>query len=195
MPGRGADARPAPRLPRPAAPLINGAGFPRWTFPAPLCSHHPMTPAVNAARKARIAFVAREYEHDPNCRSYGLEAAEKLGADPHRVFKTLVADLGGELVVAVIPVRAMLGLKQLAKAAGAKKAAMAEASLVERATGYVLGGVSPLGQKKRLRTFIDASARPLPSILVSGGRRGLDLELAPEDLARMTGALFAPLSQ
>jgi len=154
-----------------------------------------MTPALNAAKKAHIAFVVREYDHDPSCASYGLEAAEKMGVPAARVFKTLVADLGGELVVAVIPVSAMLGLKLLAKAAGAKKAAMAEVTLVERTTGYVLGGVSPLGQKKRLRTFIDASALSHPTILVSGGRRGLDLELAPADLARMTGATFTPLAQ
>lgn len=154
-----------------------------------------MTPAINAAKKAKITFVVREYDHDPSCTAYGLEAAEKLGVDPRQVFKTLVADLGGELVVAVIPVESMLGLKQLAKAAGAKKAAMADRALVERATGYVLGGVSPLGQKKRLRTFIDISAQAHPVMLVSGGRRGLDIELAPEDLARMTAARFAPLAQ
>lgn len=154
-----------------------------------------MTPAINAAKKAKIDIVVREYAHDPPCASYGLEAAEKLGVDPERVFKTLVADLGGELVVAVIPVEAMLGLKHLAKAAGAKKAAMAEKSLVERTTGYVLGGVSPLGQKKRLRTFIDASATAHATILVSGGRRGLDIEIAPADLARMTGGGFARLTQ
>ncbi len=106
-----------------------------------------MTPAINAAKKAKISIVVREYAHDPACASYGLEAAEKLGVDPERVFKTLIADLGDELVVAVIPVETMLGLKHLAKAAGAKKAAMADKSLVERTTGYVLGGVSPLGQK------------------------------------------------
>ena len=154
-----------------------------------------MTPAINAAKKAKISIVVREYAHDPACASYGLEAAEKLGVDPERVFKTLIADLGDELVVAVIPVETMLGLKHLAKAAGAKKAAMADKSLVERTTGYVLGGVSPLGQKKRLRTFIDVSAQSHPAIMVSGGRRGLDIELAPEDLARMTGARFAPLAQ
>lgn len=154
-----------------------------------------MTPAINAAKKAGITFVVREYDHDPSCTAYGLEAAEKLGVDPRQVFKTLVADLGGELVVAVIPVESMLGLKQLAKAAGAKKAAMADRVLVERATGYVLGGVSPLGQKKRLRTFIDISAQAHPAMLVSGGRRGLDIELAPEDLARMTAAHFTPLAQ
>jgi Cys-tRNA(Pro)/Cys-tRNA(Cys) deacylase len=154
-----------------------------------------MTPAINAAKKAKINIVVREYEHDPACTAYGLEAAEKLGVAPERVFKTLVADLGGELVVAVIPVQELLGLKQLAKAAGAKKAAMADKSLVERTTGYVLGGVSPLGQKKRLRTFIDASATSHPTILVSGGRRGLDIEISPEDLARMTSGSFSSLTQ
>ena len=154
-----------------------------------------MTPAINTAKKAKIPFTVHEYDHDPDCASYGLEAAEKLGVDPARVFKTLVADLGGELVVAVIPVEAMLGLKSLARAAGAKKAAMADKGLVERATGYVLGGVSPLGQKKRLRTFIDASAQTLPTIHVSAGRRGLEIELAPGDLARLTGGRFAELRQ
>ena len=154
-----------------------------------------MTPAINAAKKVKIPYTVHEYVHDPACASYGLEAAEKLNINPSRVYKTLVADLGGEIVVAVIPVTAMLSMKLLANAAGAKKAAMADKSLVERTTGYVLGGVSPLGQKKRLRTFIDASARSHPTILVSGGRRGLDIEIAPEDLARMTGGNFAQLTQ
>lgn len=154
-----------------------------------------MTPAISAAKKAKIPFTVHEYEHDPNCASYGLEAAEKLDIDPARVFKTLVADLGGELVVAIIPVEAMLGLKHLAKAAGAKKAAMADKALVERTTGYVLGGVSPLGQKKRLRTFIDSSARNHPSIHVSAGRRGLEIELSPENLVGLTSAAFADLRQ
>jgi Cys-tRNA(Pro)/Cys-tRNA(Cys) deacylase len=154
-----------------------------------------MTPAINAARKAKVAFTVHEYEHDPGCASYGLEAAEKLHVDPARIFKTLVADLGGELVVAVIPVEAMLGLKLLAKAAGAKKASMADKALVERTTGYVLGGVSPLGQKKRLRTFIDVSARELPTMHVSAGRRGLEIELAPTELAKLTCGIFADLRQ
>lgn len=154
-----------------------------------------MTPAIIAAKNAKTPFTVHEYEHDPNCASYGLEAAEKMNVDPSRVFKTLVADLGGELAVAVIPVQAMLGLKLLAKAAGAKKAAMADRILVERTTGYVLGGVSPLGQKKRLRTFIDASAQRHATIHVSAGRRGLEIELAPDDLARLTGARFADLAQ
>jgi len=154
-----------------------------------------MTPAINAAKKAKITIVVREYEHDPACAAYGLEAAEKLCVDPKRVFKTLVADLGGELVVAVIPVQDMLGLKHLAKAAGTKKATLADKSLVERTTGYVLGGVSPLGQKKKLRTFIDVSGQSHPTILVSGGRRGLDIEISPADLASMTAAIFAEIVQ
>ena len=154
-----------------------------------------MTPAINAAKKAKIPFTVHEYTHDPTCASYGLEAAEKLGIDPALVFKTLVADLGGELVVAIIPVEAMLSLKLLARACGAKKAAMADKTLVERTTGYVLGGVSPLGQKKRLRTLLDSTAENLPAIHVSAGRRGLEIELAPRDLLGMTGGMFADLRQ
>lgn len=152
-----------------------------------------MTPAITAAKKAGIPFIVREYAHDPACPSYGLEAAEKLNAAPERVFKTLVTDLGGELAVGIVPVNAMLDLKLLARAAGSKKATMAETALAERSTGYVLGGISPLGQKKRLRTFIDTSARDHATILVSAGRRGLEIELAPADLARLTNAVFAPL--
>jgi Cys-tRNA(Pro)/Cys-tRNA(Cys) deacylase len=154
-----------------------------------------MTPAINAAKKAKIPFKVHEYEHDPACASYGLEAAEKLGIDPGLVFKTLVADLGGELAVAVIPVQSMLSLKLLARACGAKKAAMADKALVERTTGYVLGGVSPLGQKKRLRTVLDSTAESLPAIHVSAGRRGLEIEVAPRDLAALTGGMFADLRQ
>ena len=152
-----------------------------------------MTPAINAAKKAKISFKIHEYEHDPACASYGLEAAEKLGIDPGLVFKTLVADLGGELVVAVIPVESMLSLKLLARACGAKKAAMADKGLVERTTGYILGGVSPLGQKKRLRTILDSTAESLPAIHVSAGRRGLEIEIAPRDLLALTRGMFADL--
>lgn len=154
----------------------------------------PMTPAILSAKKAGIAFTVHEYEHDPSPPSYGLEAAEKLGAAPERIFKTLIVDAGAELVVGIVPVESMLGLKHLAKAAGTKKAAMADTHQAERATGYVLGGISPLGQKKRLRTFIDASARNHPTIFVSAGRRGLEIELSPEDLARLTNGTFAPLT-
>ncbi|MCB1649093.1 MAG: Cys-tRNA(Pro) deacylase [Pseudomonadales bacterium] len=155
-----------------------------------------MTPAINLARKAKIPHDVHEYVHDPSSESYGLEAAEKLGVSPDRVFKTLVVSLDGrELAVGVLPVSALLSMKLIAKAAGAKKAAMAAPVEVERATGYVLGGVSPLGQKKRLKTIIDASARSFPTIYVSAGRRGLEIELKPEDLANLLSGSFAELCQ
>ena len=154
-----------------------------------------MTPAINAAKKAKISYTVHEYDHDPAAESYGREAAEKLGVDPDRVFKTLVVDAGGELCVAVVPVMRQLDLKLMAKATGAKKAAMADVRAVERTTGYVVGGVSPLGQKKRLTTVIDASARDAATIFVSGGRRGLDIELSPADLASLTRARFAPVAR
>lgn len=155
-----------------------------------------MTPAINAAKKAKIAYTVHQYVHEPTAASFGKEAAEKLGLDEARVLKTLVVELDrGNLAVGIIPVSAMLSMKQLAKAAGAKKAAMADKGAVERATGYVLGGVSPLGQKKRLPTFIDASATAFPTVFVSGGRRGLEIELKPADLASLTGARFAEISE
>jgi Cys-tRNA(Pro)/Cys-tRNA(Cys) deacylase len=155
-----------------------------------------MTPGILAAQRARVAFTVHEYEHDPAAESYGNEAVEKTGANPDQVFKTLVVSLDGkDLAVAVVPVSAMLSLKLIARAAGAKKAAMADKQLVQRTTGYVLGGVSPLGQKKRLKTFIDDSARNFATLFVSAGKRGLEIELAPEDLSRLTGATFAPLQQ
>lgn len=153
-----------------------------------------MTPAVDLVRKEGIAHTLHEYAHDPKSESYGTEAAEKLGLDPDQVFKTLVAETDtGELVVAIVPVSGSLNLKQLAKAARAKKAAMADKQKVQRTTGYVLGGVSPLGQKKALRTVIDESAQAFDSIHVSAGRRGLEIELAPADLTDLTRASFAPI--
>ena len=154
-----------------------------------------MTPGINAARKAGIAHAVLEYAHDPASASYGLEAAAKLGVAGARVFKTLVSLDGRELAVGVVPVSSMLGMKLIAKAAGAKKAAMAAPAEVERATGYVLGGVSPLGQKRRLRTLIDASAAEFATIFVSAGRRGLEIELNPQDLQALTGAVFADIAQ
>lgn len=154
-----------------------------------------MTPAVAQAKKAKIAYQLHEYDHDPSAESYGGEAAEKLGLAPEQVFKTLVADCGGELVVAVVPVSRMLDLKGLARAMGAKKAAMAEVKRVEKTTGYVVGGVSPLGQKKRLRTVIDATAQNFETIHVSAGKRGLEIELAPEDLAGLTKGGFAAIAR
>ena len=153
-----------------------------------------MTPAVDQARREKIEFTLHEYQHDPGSDSWGMEAARKTGVPAERVFKTLVAELGnGELAVAVIPADERLNLKLLAKAAGAKKAAMAEPGAVERSTGYVLGGVSPLGQKKRLPTLIHASAEKFTTLFVSAGRRGLEIELRPADLARLTGARFTNL--
>lgn len=154
-----------------------------------------MTPAINAARKAKIQFTVHEYEHDPAAPSFGVEAAEKLGVPPERVFKTLVVDAGGTLAVAVVPVLLMLDLKAAAKALGVKKAAMADPRAAERTTGYVVGGVSPLGQKKRLPTLVDESARDCPTVFVSGGRRGLDIELSPNDLASLTRAGFASIAR
>lgn len=155
-----------------------------------------MTPGINSARKARVAHQVHEYQHDPGSESYGTEAAEKMGVAADRVFKTLVVSVDGKaLAVAVVPVSAQLSMKRLAKAAGGKKAAMADPIEVQRATGYVLGGVSPLGQKKRLKTFIDESAQHFDTVFVSAGRRGLEIELAPADLAQLTSGAFAPLQQ
>jgi Cys-tRNA(Pro)/Cys-tRNA(Cys) deacylase len=155
-----------------------------------------MTPAIELLKKRNCPFQVLSYQHDSHSSSYGLEAAEKLQLDPKLVFKTLVLQLEPiELVVAVLPVSHLLDLKQLAKAAGSKKAAMAAPAAVERSTGYVLGGVSPLGQKKRLRTFIDQSAEALPLIYVSAGRRGLEIEIAPEQLQLLLDASFVGLAQ
>ena len=155
-----------------------------------------MTPAINILKKKKIKHTVHSYEHDADHPSYGLEAAEKLGIEPKRVFKTLVAELAdGTLAVAIIPVDQMLSMKLLAKAAGVKKAGMAERSAVEKSTGYVLGGVSPLGQKKLLKTFLDVSARNYATIHVSAGRRGLEIELAADDLLSLTRGVTAPLCQ
>lgn len=155
-----------------------------------------MTPAVNLAKKLKIKFQLHEYHHDANSESYGLEAAEKLQVEPSRVFKTLVVqDDNDKLAVAILPVEHLLNLKKIAKAIGSKKAQMADPKLVERTTGYVLGGVSPLGQKKRLPTVIDQSAQNFDTIFCSGGRRGLEIELSPSDLAGVVNAKFADLIQ
>ena len=155
-----------------------------------------MTPAINAAKKKKIAYTVHQYTHDPATDAYGKEAAEKLGIAEERVFKTLVVQLDdNSLAVGVIPVSSMLSMKHIAKAAGAKKAVMADKAVVERSTGYVLGGVSPLGQKKRLPTVIDSSAGNFPTIFVSAGRRGLEIELTAADLATLTGGIFAGIRQ
>lgn len=153
-----------------------------------------MTPGIEQARRAGIDYRVHQYEHDPDSESWGLEAAQKTGVPEARIFKTLLVELaGGELAVGVVPVSAMLNLKLVARAAGARKAAMAKPADVERSTGYVLGGVSPLGQKKTLATFIDESARDFATIFVSAGRRGVEIELAPGDLARLSDARFVAL--
>jgi Cys-tRNA(Pro)/Cys-tRNA(Cys) deacylase len=155
-----------------------------------------LTPAVNSAKKAKIEFTVHQYEHDSDQSSYGLEAAEKLAVGPQRVFKTLVVKLdASQLVVAILPVNSMLSMKSVAKACGGRKAEMADKVEVQRSTGYVLGGVSPLGQKKSLKTVIDQSAYQHATIYVSGGRRGLEIELKALDLQILTRALFAPISQ
>jgi Cys-tRNA(Pro)/Cys-tRNA(Cys) deacylase len=155
-----------------------------------------MTPAIKLLEKANINFTVHEYEHDPAAESYGLEASEKLGVNEARVFKTLVVMLDAkDYAVAVIPVAHMLSMKHIAKAAGAKKAAMADKIAVERITGYVLGGVSPVGQKKRLKTFIDESAQQHTTLFVSAGRRGMEIELSAEDLQKQTNAEFTLLTQ
>ncbi len=153
-----------------------------------------MTPAVNFLKKRKIGYVLHRYKHNPDHPSYGLEAAEKLNLDPSRVFKTLVVQIDrGELVVAVVPVNRQLNLKALGRFLKVKKLALADAKEVESTTGYVLGGVSPLAQRKRLRTVLDESAAGWPTILVSGGRRGLEIELAPTDLIALCGAHTASI--
>jgi Cys-tRNA(Pro)/Cys-tRNA(Cys) deacylase len=154
-----------------------------------------VTPAINAAKKAGIAYRIHEYEHDPGAASYGLEAAEKLGIPAERVFKTLVAEVDGRLAVAIVPVAASLNLKALAAALGAKRAEMAEMAHAERSTGYVAGGISPLGQKKRLPTVLDESATSFDTIYVSAGRRGLEIELSPDDLLAITGGKLAAIAR
>lgn len=155
-----------------------------------------MTPAIYLAKKKKVAHTVHEYDHDPSNESYGLEAAQKMKVPESRVFKTLVVSLDSkELVVGVIPVSCLLSMKHIAKAAGAKKATMADKSDVERCTGYVLGGVSPLGQKKSLRTIIDSSANNHPTIYVSAGRRGLEIELNPGDLKELCNGSFGEVCQ
>jgi Cys-tRNA(Pro)/Cys-tRNA(Cys) deacylase len=155
-----------------------------------------MTPAVDAAKAAGIAYEVVQYEHDPKAESYGLEAAEVLGVAPERVFKTLVTKVDGKsLVVGIVPVASRLDLKALADAAGGRKAEMADPAEAQRATGYVLGGISPLGQKRRLVTVLDESASEHEKIYVSAGRRGVEIVLAPSDLARLTDARIASIAR
>ncbi|WP_137989951.1 Cys-tRNA(Pro) deacylase [Streptomyces vilmorinianum] len=153
------------------------------------------TPATVALTTSGTPFTLHAYEHDPASPSYGEEAAEALGVSPDRVFKTLVADVDGELTVAVVPVAGQLDLKALASAVGGKRAAMADPAAAERTTGYVRGGISPLGQRKRLRTVLDASASTHETICISAGRRGLEVELTPAALTTLTSAILAPIGR
>lgn len=152
------------------------------------------TPALVVLQRAGVDFSVHTYTHDPAAESFGMEAAEALGLDPATVFKTLLAEVDGAPVVAIVPVTGQLDLKALAAARGGKRARMMDVAAAERLTGYVAGGISPLGQRKALPTVIDASAGALPTIYVSGGQRGLDIGIAPQDLVQLTAAEVAPLS-
>jgi len=153
------------------------------------------TPATVALTRAGVGFELHAYQHDPRATSYGLEAASALGLPPEQVFKTLLADVDGRLAVGIVPVSGQLDLKALARALGGSRAAMADQAAAERATGYVVGGISPLGQKKRLPTVLDASALGHATVLVSAGRRGLDLEISPADLVRVLEATTAQIGR
>lgn len=153
------------------------------------------TPATVAAANAGVAFTLHAYEVDPNAESYGEAAADALGIPYGQIFKTLLAEVDGRLTVGIVPVSSSLDLKALAAAAGGKKARMADPKDAERATGYVVGGISPLGQRRRLPTVIDASVSALATVYVSAGRRGLQIELVPADLVRLTGASTAAIAR
>ncbi len=153
------------------------------------------TPATVALTRIGIRYIPHEYAHDGANTAFGLEAATVLGIEPDRVFKTLLADVDGVLVVAIVPVSGTLDLKSLAVIIGAKKAMMAGPALAERRTGYVVGGISPIGQKTRLQTVLDESAELFGTVFVSGGRRGFDVELAPVDLITATGAIVAAIAR
>ena len=153
------------------------------------------TPATVALTAAGIAFTPHAYEHDPANTNFGLEAAEVLGVDPEQVFKTLLADVDGALVVAIVPVTGKLDLKALAASVGGKKAEMADPKLAEKKTGYVVGGISPIGQKTTHTTVLDETAELFDTIFVSGGKRGFDIELAPSDLLYVTGGMIAAIAR
>jgi Cys-tRNA(Pro)/Cys-tRNA(Cys) deacylase len=153
------------------------------------------TPATVALARAGVPFTVHAYQHDPSAPSYGPEAAALLGLDPRQVFKTLLATVDARLVVAVVPVSGQLDLKALAAAVGGKRATMADPAAAERATGYVVGGISPVGQRRRLPTVVDESALACDTVYVSGGRRGLDLGLAPGDLLRVTRAVVGRIGR
>ncbi|MEO6470692.1 MAG: Cys-tRNA(Pro) deacylase [Aeromicrobium sp.] len=153
------------------------------------------TPATAHLHREGIAFTTHTYVHDPRAESFGLEAAEALGLDADLVFKTLMVEVDDELVVAIVPVTTSVDLKALAAAIGGKRAHLADPVIAQRSTGYVLGGIAPIGQKKPHRTVIDETVELWPTVYVSGGRRGLDLELTPEDLIAVTSALVAAIAR
>jgi Cys-tRNA(Pro)/Cys-tRNA(Cys) deacylase len=153
-----------------------------------------MTPAVNQLEAAGVAFTIHEYERGDSLRDFGVEAAEKLGLDPDQVFKTLLVTADGWQAVAIVPVSGKLSLKSVGRALGAKHVDMCEPDVAERVTGYVRGGISPFGQKKRLPTVIDEVATLFDTVYVSGGRRGLDIGVAPDDLIRVLDAKVADIA-
>lgn len=152
------------------------------------------TPATVALTAAGIAFTEHPYAHDPAARNFGLEAAEALGVEPERVFKTLLADVDGRIVVGVVPVTGSLDLKALAAAVGGKKGTMADPAVAERRTGYVVGGISPIGQKSAHPTVVDETVELWDTVFVSGGRRGFDIELRPVDLVSASHAMIAAIA-
>jgi Cys-tRNA(Pro)/Cys-tRNA(Cys) deacylase len=152
------------------------------------------TPATSLLNKQKVAHTVHAYEHDSRKQAFGLEAATALGVAPERCFKTLIAAVDGVLTVGVVPVSGSLDLKALAAAVGGKRAVMADPAEAERSSGYVRGGISPLGQRRKLRTVIDSSATGFPTMFVSAGRRGLEIEVAPGDLARLADAQFAAIA-
>ena len=155
-----------------------------------------MTPAINCLKKAKIKYQVHQYDHDPDSNAYGEEAAEKLNISFNQLFKTLVVSTNNkDLFIAVVPVSRQLDLKLFAKAIGSKKVKMADKNNVEQKTGYVLGGVSPIGQKKKLKTIIDSSALKFNTVYVSAGRRGLQIELSPKDLGSLTNAIYDEISK
>jgi Cys-tRNA(Pro)/Cys-tRNA(Cys) deacylase len=152
------------------------------------------TPATALLSRSKVPFTLHPYDHDPRSEAYGEEAARALGVDPARIFKTLIASVEGKLACAVVPVAARLDLKAFAAALGGKRAEMAEPAAAARATGYVVGGISPIGQRSRLTVVVDESVGGFATVYVSAGKRGLQVELAPDDLVQVTGALLAPIA-